>query len=398
MRQVRSLGFKFRSLVFGLMMVMTAGSAAAQSLTVMTHDSFSLPLALVEEFTAETGIEVEFISGGDAGQVVNRAILTKARPIADLLFGVDDNLLERARSEQIFEPYLSPELQRVPEELWLDPDGLVTPVDVGYVTLNLDLAWFEERGVAVPGSLAALTDDEYAGTLVALNPASSSPGLAFMLATIARFGDPAAGIEPATANTQDGATDGDPGGEGRDAPAGSAQGFSDWLDFWTALRDNGLSVTDGWTDAYYTVFSRYGGDRPLVVSYATSPAAEVIFAEEPLPAGEPGPTANLQCAGCAYRQVEGIGILAGTDDGEAARAFIDFLLSVPVQEAIPLEMFVAPVVEDATVPEEFERFAALAEGVVARPLAPATVQANQQRWLAQWTAVVMQERDPASVR
>lgn len=372
--------------------VVVAGTAVAQPgggspqvLTVLTHDSFSLPLGLVEKFTADTGIKVDFLTGGDAGEVVNRAILTKARPIADLLFGVDDNLLERARSEGIFEPYLSPGLARVPPELWLDPDGLVTPVDVGYVVPNYDVAWFEEQGPAAAAgtpepaelSMAELADERYAALLVALNPASSSPGLAFMLATIERFGDPAAGIAGAAATS------------------GAAPAFGDWLDFWAALRDNGVTITDGWTDAYYTAFSRYGGDRPIVVSYATSPAAEVIFAEEPL---DSSPTANLQCQGCAYRQVEGIGVLAGTDQRAAARAFIDFMLSKEVQEAIPLEMFVAPVVDDAAVPEEFVRYADLAAGVVAEPLAAAVVQANQRRWLAQWTAVVMQGREPASVR
>lgn len=374
------------ALVLGLVATLAGGLAAAQegtrSLTVLTHDSFSLPLELVEQFSAATGIEVDFLAGGDAGEVVNRAILTKARPLADLLFGVDDSLLERARAEGIFEPYLSPELARVPEELWLDPAGLVTPVDVGYVVPNYDVAWFAEHGPHGDPALAELTmadlaDERHAELLVALNPASSSPGLAFLLATIARFGDPAAGIE------------------GSAAADGAEPRFEDWLDFWAALRDNGVAVSDGWTEAYYTVFSHYGGDRPIVVSYASSPAAEVIFAEEPL---ESSPTANLQCQGCAYRQIEGIGILKGTDEPEAARAFVDFMLSEEVQKAIPLAMFVAPVVTDAGVPEEFEHFAVLEPGVVAKPLSSAVVQANQRRWLAQWTAVVRQGREPASVR
>lgn len=389
---------KVRTFLSSLALLLAVGSATAQSLRVLTHDSFSFPLELVERFTAETGIEVDFLSGGDAGQVVNRAILTKARPIADLLFGVDDNLLERARAEQIFEPYASPELERVPRDLWLDPEGLVTPVDVGYVTLNLDTAWFEERSLKPPVSLAELTAERYAGTLVALDPTSSSPGLAFVLATIARFGDPAASIEPAAGPAAGIEPAAGPATSDGEEAATEDHGFADWLDFWAALRANDLAVTDGWTDAYYTLFSRYGGDRPLVVSYATSPAAEVIFAEQPLAEGEPAPTANLQCAGCAYRQVEGIGILRGSDEVEAARAFVDFLLSVEAQEAIPLEMFVAPVVDDAAVPEEFERFATLEPGVVAQPLPAEVVQANQQRWLAQWTAVVRQGREPQSLR
>lgn len=390
-----------------LLSAFAAGTALAQSITVLTHGSFALPTELVEDFTATTGIEVEFLMGGDAGEVVNRAILTKGRPLADLLFGVDENLLERARAEGIFEPYLSPELERVPEEYWLDAQGLVTPVDVGYVVPNYDVAWFQERGlghlvglgdggaaggaVADQGAdrltLADLAGEPYAGLLAVLDPASSSPGMAFMLATIAGFGDPAAGIEPTAAA--------DLGGEAAGAAMQTPTEFGDWLDFWAALRDNDLALTDGWTEAYYTLFSQYGGDRPLVVSYATSPAAEVIFAEEEL---SESPTANLQCRGCAYRQVEGIGILAGTDEPEAARAFVDFMLSREVQEAIPLAMFVEPVVDDAEVPAAFERFARLRAGMVAAPIPAATVRVNQQRWLAQWTAVVRQARDPSSVR
>ena len=354
-----------------ILLVLLGCWAAAQRVTVLTHDSFALPEELIAEFTAATGIEVVFLPGGDAGEVVNRAILTKARPLADVLYGIDDSLLERARGEGIFEPYTSPALAGVPADLHLD--GSVTPIDVGYVLPNVDTGWFEERALALPATLEDLAQPAYAGLTAVQNPASSSPGLAFMLATISRFGDAAAGIEP------DAAT----------AP------FSDWLDFWAALRANDVLVTDGWTDAYYTSFTRYGGDRPVVVSYLTSPAAEVIFAEEPVT--EP-PTANLECAGCAYRQVEAAGILAGAANRDAAKAFIDFLLSREVQEAIPLAMFVHPVLADAALPPEFVAFATLEEDVVAPSLPSATIQANQARWLAQWTAVVLQGRQPADVR
>ena len=353
--------------------------AAAQRVTVLTHDSFALPEELVAEFTRATGIEVVFLPGGDAGEVVNRAILTKARPLADVLYGIDDSLLERARGEGIFEPYTSPALAGVPSGLHLG--DTLTPIDVGYVLPNIDTAWFEERGLPLPGTLEGLASPTYAGLTAVQNPASSSPGLAFMLATIARFGDPAAGIDGVAHSVG--------------AEPVSDETFGDWLDFWAALRDNDVLVTDGWTDAYYTSFTRYGGDRPVVVSYLTSPAAEVIFAERPV--SDP-PTANLECAGCAYRQVEAAGILAGTANREAAEAFIDFLLSRDVQEAIPLAMFVHPALEDAALPSEFVAFATLEEGVLAPSLPSATIQANQARWLAQWTGVVLQGRQPADVR
>ena len=345
-----------------LLTLVLTGSAAAQTLTVLTHSSFAISEAVVEAFTEETGIAVEFLQGGDAGEVVNRAILTRARPLADVLFGVDNSLLARAVREGVFEPYLSPSLDRVPEALRFDPDGFVTPIDVGYVNFNLDRGYFEAAGLEPPSDLVQLVEPAYQGLTVVENPATSSPGLAFMLTTIGRFG------------------------EGDDY---------DWLDFWADLRDNDVRVSDGWTEAYYGSFSRYGGDRPVVLSYATSPAAEVLFSETPL---EEAPTTNLACAGCAYRQIEAAGILAGTSKRDEAEAFIDFMLSESFQADIPLNMFVYPAVEGVPLPEAFERFAQVPVGEQVIELAPEAVEDGQRRWLEQWTRVVLQGRDPDEVR
>jgi len=154
-------------------------------------------------------------------------------------------------------------------------------------------------------------------------------------------------------------------------------------------------VTSGWSDAYYTAFSRYGGDRPIVLSYATSPAAEVIFAEEELDAS---PTRNLLCDGCAWRQIEAAGVLAGTPDPDAARELVDFLLSEEVQAAVPTSMFVYPVREDVALPEAFERFAARPDDAQTASLDAARIEAQQARWLQQWTQVVRQGRSPDDVR
>lgn len=334
-------------------------AAAQQTLRVLTHDSFAVPDEVAAAFSEQTGIELEIIQAGDAGEMVNRAILTKERPLADVLYGIDNNLLGPALEAGIFEPYQSPALASVEARYRFDPEHFVTPVDVGFVNFNLDLAYFEAAGLEPPQEITELTEPRYRGLTVVPDPATSSPGLAFMLATIAKFGE-----------------------EG-------------WLEYWAALRDNDLLVTSGWSDAYYNAFSRYGGDRPVVLSYASSPAAEVIFAEQPL---EAAPTANLFCARCAYEQIEAAGILKGTDKPDAARAFIDFLLSPDFQAAIPESMFVYPVVEGTPLPETFDAYAQAPAPEARASLPSQAVADSLQGWLADWRAVVQQGRDPADLR
>ncbi len=338
-----------------------AGAALARSVTVLTHDSFAISREVIETFTAETGIEVRFVAGGDAGTTLNRAILTRERPIADVLFGVDEGLLPRALAVDLFEPYLSPQLDAVDPAYRLEAFGdMVTPIDAGFVTFNLDRAWFEADGRDLPASLEDLADPAYAGLTVVMDPATSSPGLAFVLGTIGVYGE-----------------------EG-------------WLEYWARLRDNGVAVRSGWTDAYYTAFSRYGGDRPIVLSYASSPAAEVLFSDDP--DAEVAPTANLRCEGCSVRQIETAGVLAGAANPDEARAFIDFMLSPTFQADVPLQMFVYPVRADTPLPPTFEAFAEVPAAFELAPL-PEDVSAERvERWLDQWTEVVLRGGDPAATR
>lgn len=342
-------------------LVMSFAVAQKQPVRVLTHLSFDLPAGVIAEFTERTGWPVELLPAGDAGETVNRAILTAGRPIGDVLFGVDGTLLARAAGAGVFEAHEAAGLAGVPEELHLSADHLITPVDVGYVAFNLDLGWFADADRPLPESLTDLTQPDWQGLTVVQDPTSSSTGLAFMLATISHFGE---------------------GGD------------YDWLDWWADLRDNGALVTNGWTEAYYTVFTRYGGDRPVVLSYASSPAAEMMYAEEELTGP---PTANLLCDGCVYRQVEGAGLLAGAPNPEGGRAFLDFLLSPAVQEAIPVSMFVYPVVEGTPLPHEFSEYAHV-RAEASEGLDPELIHARQQDWLEAWTRVVRRGADPASVR
>ncbi|HSL45750.1 MAG TPA: thiamine ABC transporter substrate-binding protein, partial [Anaerolineales bacterium] len=230
-------------------------STGPQTITIMTHDSFSVSEEVVQSFEEANNAEVVFLQSGDAGSVLNRAILTKDAPLADLLFGVDNTFLSRALEEDIFDPYESPQLADIPDQYKLDPSNHALPVDYGDVCINYDKAYFAENDLPVPQSLEDLTKPEYAGLLVVENPATSSTGLAFLLATVAHFGD-------------------------------------SFTEFWQALRDNDVVVVDGWETAYYTNFSGSSGrgPQPLVVSYGSSPAAEVIFAEN---RPDDAPTASI---------------------------------------------------------------------------------------------------------
>lgn len=329
----------------------------AQNLTVLTHDSFTISQEVIDKFTHETGIKVKFLQAGDAGEVVNRAILTKQRPLADVLYGIDNSLLARAIDEDIFIPYQSPQLERVNPRYLFDPNHFVTPIDAGYVNFNLDEAYFAQEGLESPRDITQLTEETYKGLTAVANPTTSSPGLAFMLATLARFGE---------------------------------TGDYTWLHYWADLRDNNVSVVAGWNEAYYTAFTRYGGDRPIVLSYATSPAAEMMFSETPL---KTPPTSNLLCNLCVYEQIEAAGILKGTKNLEAAHMFIDFMLSESFQNDIAPNMFVYPVIEDIILPEAFT-FSPIPGPEQTANLSSESIQENLKRWLRAWTEVVEQGKNP----
>lgn len=317
-----------------------------ETLRLIAHDSFAG--AVNEEtfapFTEETGIEVELIAAGDAGEMVNQAVLTVDNPLADVLFGVDDTFLSRPLEEGVFLPHESDNIDTVDEDL-RDPDDRVTPIDYGDVCFNYDKAFFEDASLMVPDDLDDLVVDTYAELVTVQHPATSSPGLAFMLATIDVYGE-----------------DG-------------------WLDWWEAMRDAGINVVSDWSTAYNSEFTIYGGDYPIVMSYASSPPAEVIFAEEP---PDEAPTGVIE-AGC-YRQVEYAGILEGTEYPDAAGDLIDYMLSVEFQETIPLNWFVFPANREAELPQEFIEFATVPDSPAR--LAADYIADNRDAWIDQWIAVM----------
>ena len=268
-----------------------------------------------------------------------------------MLYGVDDTFLSRALDGGIFDAYQPAAAAALPDAFQLDPEHRVTPIDYGDVCVNVDLAAFTELGIQPPATLEDLALPAYRDMLVVEDPGISSPGLAFVLATIERFGE---------------------------------TGDHTWIDYWSDLRANGVQVASSWDDAYYGAFSGGAGegDKPLVVSYASSPVAEVYF-------GDPQPTAAPTSSfvdGC-YRQVEFAGVLTGTPRPELARALVDFLLSPAVQQDIPLTMFVYPVLPQAELPLLVREFSAAPVDPVT--MDPATIAANRDRWIEEWTQAVL---------
>ncbi|MDP3895007.1 thiamine ABC transporter substrate binding subunit [Nocardioides sp.] len=318
---------------------------AEDQVVLVTHDSFYLPDELVADFEAESGLRVVQKSSGDAGALTSRLVLTKGSPTGDVAFGVDNTFASRATDEGVFEEYAA-ELPPGADEFVLDGIGdQLTPIDTGSVCVNVDDTWFADNDVAPPTTLQDLTDPAYRDLLVVPGATTSSPGMAFLLTTIAEFGD-------------------------------------DWPAYWEDLMANGAKITSGWSDAYQVDFTQGGGDgqRPIVLSYDTSPAFTVSDD------GSESTTSAL--LDTCYRQVEYAGVLAGADNPEGARLLIDFLLSEEVQAALPDSMYVFPVSSEVELPEAWARFAVQPEDPY--QVDPAEITERRKEWLQEWTNVTTQ--------
>ncbi len=328
-----------------------AGNAGEPaSLTILTHDSFSASEGVIAAFEQANNVRLSFIKGGDAGATLNRAILSRESPLADVIFGIDNTFLSRAETSGILISYASPALSDIPDELKLEKDDLLSPVDYGDVCINYDKAYFADNNLELPKSLLDLTKPEYKGLLVVESPATSSPGLAFMLATINDFG------------------------------------VDTYLDYWKSLKSNDVLIVNDWESAYYTHFSGSSGKgpRPMVVSYGSSPAVEVVYAD---PKPEDAPTASLVGDNMCFRQVEFAGIIRGTKNQALAEKFIDFLLSVEFQNDIPLQMFVFPANRNAVLPEEFIKYNQIPEKPAG--LNMEDIANNRETWITDWEQAVL---------
>jgi thiamine transport system substrate-binding protein len=342
---------RFILLIILAMAVLSAcGPKNPVTLAVMTHDSFSASEGVIYAFEQANNVRVVFLKSGDAGAALNKAILTADAPLADIFYGVDNTFLSRALDADIYVSYASPLLAQIPVEFKLDPQKRALPVDYGDVCINYDKTYFATHNLPIPVTLEDLAKPEYRHLLVVENPATSSPGLAFLLATIKHFG-----------------------------PDG-------YLDYWASLRVNGMLVVDGWETAYFTNFSGSSGHglQPMVVSYASSPAAEVVSANAPL---TDAPTASILGPGTCFRQIEFVGILKGTKHLGLAERFVDFMLGQQFQEDMPLQMYVYPVNPAARLPDVFGKYAQVPDQPAI--LDPTSIAANRDQWVQAWTQTVL---------
>ncbi|CAN5642033.1 thiamine ABC transporter substrate-binding protein [soil metagenome] len=317
-------------------------SGSTDTVVLVTYDAYALPEDAAASFTAKTGAQIQVVASGDTGTMLTKALLSAGAPEGDVIFGIDNTLATRALAEDLLVPFTPDDIGSVPSQYLLDGDAgdRLVPIDTGDVCLNVDQTWFAEKGLAAPTTLEQLTEPTYQDLTVLESPVTSSPGLAFLIGTIARYGE-----------------DG-------------------WKDYWQQLEDNGVSVRPSWDDAYYTDYTVSGGDRPIVLSYASSPPAEVIYSED----GLTEPKSTVMLDSCAA-QVEYAGVLAGAEHPELAQELVEFMLSDEWQQALPLSNFVFPVT-DVALPDEFQQWAPRATDPLTLP--PAKIDENRDTWIEQW--------------
>ncbi len=313
-----------------------------KTVVVATHDSWAMSKDVLRRFTEATGYRVRVEPNGDAGQLTNKLVLTKGSPIADVAYGIDNTFASRAVDEGVLEDYRPDDAPASASTYDLDdPEGAeqLTPIDFGDVCVNIDHVWFRQHEMTPPRTLDDLTGSDYKDLFVTPGASSSSPGLAFLLATIAKYGD-------------------------------------GWPTYWQRLMANGTKITSGWSDAYEVDFTAGGGrgDRPIVVSYASSPPFTV-------PEGERRPTTSALLDTC-FRQVEYAGVVKGADNPEGAEAFVRFMTQRAFPQALPDSMYVFTVDDGAPLPPVWEKFARTASKPFTLP--PAEIAKNRDAWLREW--------------
>lgn len=313
---------------------------------MLTHDSFTLPKEVLAEFEEKTGYTAEIRHAGDGGEMTTKIAMDTGNPDGDAVFGIDNTFASRAIDQGALEAYTPSEIPEGVSDFDLpgDEEHFLTPVDNGSVCINIDTEWFAKKKLTPPESLDDLAKPAYKDLLVVPGAATSTPGMVFLLATVAEYGE-----------------DG-------------------WADYWGKLMDNGTKVVDGWDQAYYSDFTQGGGKgtRPIVVSYDSSPAFTV----------KDGKSTTKALLDTCFRQVEYAGVLKGADNPEGAKALVDFMLSDSVQGALPESMYVFPVSSSVELPAEWAKFAEQPTSPLS--VSPEEIEKNREEWLATWSDTIAQ--------
>jgi thiamine transport system substrate-binding protein len=316
---------------------------AAKDVVLVTHDSFVLPKKVIARFEQQSGYHLVVHASGDGGTLTNKLVLTQGDPTGDVAFGVDNTFASRALDAGVFAKSDVPLPAGAEQYVVPGDDGRLAPIDNGNVCVNVDTGWFTDHHVAAPRSLDDLVKPAYDGLIAVPGATTSSTGLAFLLATIGKYGD-------------------------------------GWVGWWEKLVAGGATITDGWTQAYETDFTQGGGHGkdPIVISYDSSPAFTV-------PKGGSASTSKALLDTC-FRQVEYAGVLTGAANPEGAKAFVEFLLGPDVQKALPDSMYVFPVRQGTPLPSAWSRYAVQPRHPYA--VSPAAISAHRDEWLRDWSGIV----------
>ncbi len=323
----------------------SSATESPRTLVVATHDSWAMSKDVLATFKAKTGITVKVQPQGDAGELTNKLVLTKDDPLADGVYGIDNSFAPRAVSDGVFTTYASTALPAAAQKYRLagGAQDLLTPIDFSDVCVNVDDTWFAKNRIPAPRTLDDLTKPAYKHLFVTPGATTSSPGLAFLAATVA------------------------------------AKGEGGWQAYWKKLMANGTKLDAGWTDAYEVDFTAGGGkgSRPIVTSYSSSPPFTI-------PEGKTVPTTSALLDTC-YRQVEYAGVLAGSKNPVGMKKFIDFMLGQEFQKALPDNMYVYPVDPTVALPDSWAAYAKTSPKPFRLPAEQ--VADNLGPWLREWRDV-----------
>ncbi|MBJ23765.1 MAG: hypothetical protein CMB64_03760 [Euryarchaeota archaeon] len=315
------------SIVILLLLTMSFSGCVSESneteLVIATYDVYALTDEMIGDFENQTGITVSMIKLDDAGSVLDYLIQNKGTETIDLAIGLDNTYLQTAIKQGVLTEHLANNLDNISQDALAPYNGpFAVPFDMGHVCLNYDSSIVDGQNMTVPTSLWNLTEEEWRGKVAIPSPITSSPGRAFMLATLDYF----------------------------NSLGESTSEFEEW---WSAMEENDVIITSGWSEAYETHYTGgygeyeagYVGDAHITVSYCHSPGVESWYN------GNWTKSAALNLPKTSFFQVEYISSVMGGDQQSSA-LFIEFLLSEDINSNMPVQNSMYSVLEGFDLPEE----------------------------------------------